>query len=887
MRIAMLKITEITMDYMKSPIGVDGMPVFGWKIQSDKRNVIQKEYRIQITKDKSFETIMLDSGFVEDRNSTHIKVNYIKLEDLTCYYVRVKFRDEMGEESPFSEASTFVTALLDKKWCGKFIAMPHSKEDKSCSYYFRKEFQVQKEVKSAYLCTTALGVYHVFINERKIGTDELAPGWTSYSNHLLYQVHDVTSDLSAGTQVVGAMLGAGWYKGAMGPFLTCNNYGEQTAFLGELHILYSDGTKDIIISDNSWFAKESPVVFSEIYDGEIYDAGKEIKKWCSPDLSIKDWSNTEIKEQNYSILIPQPGCKVQIMDKIPAKKMFQTKKGDFVLDFEQNLAGIVEFKAKGKPGDRIELQCFETLDQDGNVYTKNLRSAKQSIVYFFGEEEEITFRPYFTYQGFRYIHIKEYPGTPRVEDFKACVLHSAMERTGFFECSHEGINQLQHNILWGMKGNFVDIPTDCPQRDERLGWTGDAQIFCRTASFLMNTYPFYAKWLRDLAYDQTKEGGVPHVIPDILGMSTQAAGSSKEDTHSAAAWADAAVIIPWTMYLVYGDADILRYQYKSMKAWIDFMQAHAKDYVWDYKQQFGDWLALDAEEGSYYGATPNSLITTAYFAYSTNLFAKIAAILDQKEDELFYSNLYQKILSQYQKEFVDESNYLRIKTQTAHIVSLVFHLIQEKDREKITNDLVELLVKEKNHLATGFVGTPYFCHALSQNGRADKAYELLFHEDYPSWLYQVKMGATTIWEHWDGLKPDGTMWSPDMNSFNHYAYGAIGDWLYRVVAGIDTKESEPGYRHLLLMPQVSKILTYAKGRFHSVYGINESGWRIQDENIIYHFVIPANATASIYLENIEELKETDGLVFHTTAKQHCFRAEAGSGAYQIVCTLLG
>ena len=499
--------------------------------------------------------------------------------------------------------------------------------------------------------------------------------------------------------------------------------------------------------------------------------------------------------------------------------------------------------------------------------------------YTFAREETVTWHPTFTYMGFQYALIVSYPGEPKAENFTACTLHSNMASNGSLECSNPLLNQLHHNFLWGLKSNFLDVPTDCPQRDERLGWTGDAQIFCRTATYLMNTYTFYKKWLHDLEVDQTPEGGVPHVVPNIEEGRTDGNWLLRQGPHSAAAWADAAIINPWTMYLMYGDKDILKKQYNSMKGWIDFMRAHAVDYIWNYKLQFGDWVALDAEEGSYFGATPNDLTCTAYYAYSTGLFVQMAKALGKEDVAAEYEELYHKIVKKFQETFFDAEGNMTAQTQTAHIVALYFQLTPEKYITKTVEGLKRLLDKENGHLVTGFVGTPYFCHALSQNHALKEAYDLLLKEDFPSWLYQVKKGATTIWEHWDGMKDDGSMWSADMNSFNHYAYGAIGEWMYRAMAGIEADSEHPGFKHAILYPRIGGNLKYTVGKYHSIYGDVGVKWEVQGKQITLTVQIPVNTTAEIRLDKAKAVLESDGLTF--TREADYMAAEAGSGTYHI------
>ena len=683
--------------------------------------------------------------------------------------------------------------------------------------------------------------------------------------------------------MLGAMLGAGWYKGKMGFLHLRNNYGEQTAFLMQLVIRYKSGREECFITDESWQGCDAPILFSEIYDGETYDSRREIPGWNEVDADSEGWNEVKYVEFPRKALTAQAGSRVKRMEELPVKEILVTPQGDTVLNFGQNLTGWVEFEVEAEEGAEVELQCFETLDADGNVYTANLRTAKQTIRYICNGKKSV-YHPNFTFQGFQYVKIVQWPGGMTEEklaegNFRACVLHSEMEQTGTFSCSNELVNQLQHNILWGLKGNFVDIPTDCPQRDERMGWTGDAQIFCRTACYLMNTDTFFTKWLTDVAADQTPEGGVPHVVPDIISGKEQTDWLLSQGTHSAAAWADAAVIIPWTMYLAYGDKEILRKQYDSMKNWILFMKHHAVDYIWNYRLQFGDWVALDAEEGSYLGATPNDLTCTAYYAYSTGLFTKIAGILGCEEDAAEFGELYQRIVDKFQQTFFMEDGSMTAQTQTAHIVALYFNLVPEAFRAKTAKRLVELLEERNGHLVTGFVGTPYFCHALSENGYVKEAYELLLKEDFPSWLYQIKMGATTVWEHWDGKKPDGTMWSPDMNSFNHYAYGAVGDWLYRVVLGIEADEKEPGYRHIIIKPQTDDAFRFAKGAFKSVYGEIAVHWEKHGGKVRLQVHVPVNTRATIRLEQGAAQIESSELTF--TQENGCCQAECGSGDWTV------
>ena len=903
----MLGIKKLYIDYERNPLGISAVPQFGWELASDKRNVKQYSYHLQIAANELFTELVYDSGVTVSEESVHVrpemsdkyvdermeaagKENSIDLLPAKRYFVRVNVSDGT-EETGWSETAAFVTSLLDGKWCAPFVSAEtdDSYKDESKGTYVRGTFTIKKEVKEAYAYTTALGLYNFFLNGEKVGTDEMTPGWTSYQRHLLYQTYDIKDYLKVGENGAGAMLAAGWYKGVMGLTKARNNYGDQTAFAMQLVIRYADGEVETICTDSNWLGCDSPVVFSEIYHGETYDASLEIEDWSEvqlPKTTVvgKDvcWKQTVTVPFDVSVLRAQTGARVKVVDTLPAKRIFQDSKGNTVIDFGQNLAGRMEVTATGKAGDVIEIRYFEILDAEGNVYLDNLRRARTTMKYMFAKDGTITWYPRFTYFGFQYALVLSYPGELKCENFTAYSMHSEMEPTGNITCSNPLLNQLHHNYLWGMKGNFLDVPTDCPQRDERLGWTGDAQIFCRTATYLMNTYTFFKKWLRDLDVDQTAlDGGVPHVVPNIEEGRTDGNWLLSQGPHSSAGWADAAVVNPWVLYLMFGDKEILETQYESMKAWIQFMRDHSEDYIWNYKLQLGDWVALDAKEGSYFGATPTDLTATAYYAYSTGLFAKMAKALGKEEDAKEYEELEKAIVNKFMATFFNEDGTMTAQTQTAHIIALYFKLTPEEYIGKTVEGLKKLLDKENGHLVTGFVGTPYFCHALSENGCLKEAYDLLLKEDFPSWLYQVKKGATTIWEHWDGIKEDGTMWSAGMNSFNHYAYGAIGEWMYRVMAGIEADEKQPGFKHVIIYPRMGGELAFTDAYYHSVYGNVGVKWEIDGSKVTLTVNIPVNTAASIRLDGAKEVLDAAGLQF-VSGNEDYLEAEAGSGEYKVV-----
>lgn len=680
---------------------------------------------------------------------------------------------------------------------------------------YLKNFRCAAKAEKAILKITALGVYEVKLNGERVGDFILAPGWTSYLNRLQVQSYDVTNLLKTENSLE-VTVGQGWRaianKRDGSDFLGYRD----TALIAELTIVYADGTAESIVTDSSWTARESKLRYTNIYDGDIYDAT--FKAGSARHCICVDLEK--------DMLIPQEGEKIVEQERMPALQVIKTPAGDTVIDFGQNMTGYVEFRIKGTPGAQATISHGETLDRDGNFYNANYRSARAQIKFTCDGEEHI-YKSALTFFGFRYIRLENWPDEIKKENFTAVVVHSDIRRTGYFECSDETVNKLFKNIIWGQKGNFLDVPTDCPQRDERLGWTGDAQVFVRTASLNFDVKRFFKKWLRDLAADQGRDGCVPHVVPNIF-----------DDMGGSSAWSDAAVICPWEIYRTYGDKKILEDQFDSMKAWIDWMRERSENGKRSGGSHFGDWLGLDSPEGSYKGSTPEDLIATAYYKYSTELFIKAAHALGRDVAE--YENIPAEAAAAFRREYM-ENGRVKNATQTACVLALCFDITD--DRAATATQLNEL-VKRSGHLETGFVGTPYLLHALSDNGYAETAYDLLLRREYPSWLYPISKGATTVWEHWDGIKPDGTMWSTDMNSFNHYAYGAVADWMYGAAAGINSDPDRPGFEHIIFRPVTDRRLDFVKASIDTRRGTVASEWRRENGRIKYIFTVPEGCGAS-------------------------------------------
>ncbi|SDN88781.1 alpha-L-rhamnosidase [Alkalicoccus daliensis] len=862
----MVTVYDVTCEYFKTPLGLDlETPRISWKLQSEEKNVLQRAYTVQVAEDPDFQQLVSDSGWIESEQSTFIELAGA-WSSRSRYYYRVKVKDNQENTSGWSDTAWFEMGLhRQEDWQAQWIAPPENLNGEPCPVLSRT-IEIKEKAVKARLYITALGLYEMNINGSRTGDMYFTPGWTSYQERVQYQVYDVTGQLHAGENELEVFLGNGWYKGFIGFENRNNFYGDRLALLAQLEVTYESGETEIFATDDQWQAEESSIQLSEIYHGETYDAR----------IGNTQRVPVELYQGKVPNIVTQENEPVRKQETFTPIELIHTPKGDTVLDFGQNMVGWVQFTLEGSPGQEVKLYHAEVLDRDGNFYTENLRSAKQAVSYTFRGGEKETYEPKFSFQGFRYVKLEGFNEEQvQLEAFKGIVLYSDMKFTGDFSCSDELVNQLQHNIVWGLKGNFLDVPTDCPQRDERLGWTGDAQMFISTAAYLANAAPFFRKWLRDLTIEQREDGGVPFVIPDVI-IGDQ--DPLMEDPHSSAAWGDAAVICPWTIYEAYGDKKIIEDQYPSMKAWIEYIRSQGEnEFLWETGFHFGDWLALDSKPDSYIGATDKAFIATAFFAYSTSIVKKAARLLDLADEAAAYEELENNIVDAFTKEFITPAGRIAVPTQTAHITALMFGLLEGKAKDRAVEKLTSLLEEEKWHLTTGFVGTPYLNLVLSENGRHDIAETLLFQQDYPSWLYQITKGATTIWEHWDGIKEDGSFWSADMNSFNHYAYGAIGDWLYRKVAGIERIADIPGYKKFRIQPELGEKLAWAEGTLETMYGEVKSKAAKENGKIRMEVTVPPNTTAEIiFPADVQVEAESELHIVRENGEQ---KAVTGSGTY--------
>lgn len=868
-----IQVKELTCEYKDNPIGIDTrIPRFGWKIYSNLRGVQQKTYELRVSQDLAAlakgEKIMWQSGTVASDQSIHVPYAGPELKSRVRYYWQVRVTDNKGNASGWSEIKFWEMGILSPdEWTAQWVEadLPGDSAGQP-SPMLRRSFEVKKRVSKARLYITAHGIYESYINGQRVGDAYLTPGWTVYGKRLQYQTYDVTGMLKQGSNGTGVILGDGWYRGWLAWENNKNVYGTKLGLLYQLEVDYSDGTHESITSDDQWKVATGPITRSGIYYGEAYDARLEKKDWSMGSYNDTGWTPVKVISEDKRNLTAAYGPPVRKHETFKVLKIIKNKKGEVIADFGQNLVGWVRLKVTGKTGDKVTIHHAEVLDKEGNFYTENLRAAKQELVYILKGGGEETYEPSLSFFGFRYVRIEGFPGELKTGNIEAIAVYSDMKPAGEFTVSNPLVKQLQHNIQWGQKGNFVDVPTDCPQRDERLGWTGDAQAFCRTASFNMNVAPFFIKWLKDLSADQVPDGRVPFVIPNVLG----------KDASGSTGWADAATIIPWNLYMAYGDKRILEEQYPSMKAWVGYIEKSSMNDLWNQGFHFGDWLfyrPFDDLDGRS-AVTDKYLIAQCFWAHSTQLMINAASVLGNQDDVTHYTESLKKIKAAFLREYTTPNGRLVTGTQTAYVLALNFDMLPEDLRAQAAERLAKNVKDYGNHLTTGFLGTPYLCHVLSRFGYTDVAYDLLLQETYPSWLYPVKMGATTIWERWDGMKPDSTFQTPGMNSFNHYAYGAIGDWMYRTVAGL--QETSPGYKTMLIAPKPGGKLTDAGIVYTTLYGEVKSAWKIDGQTFTLTVQVPANTMATVVLPQAAGQKITDKGIDVTKVKAIANRKTTGN-----------
>jgi len=884
-------VKELRCEYRFNPLGVDVVkPRLSWIMELNQRGQMQRAYQILAAdsreKLKQNKGSLWDSGKAESEQSNQVMYKGQPLVSRMRCYWKVRMWDKDNKVSAWSEPAMWTVGLLESgdwqaKWIG-YDAEQMSSDNKGKPDpkalvlppppYLRRAFLVGRPIKRAVVYASALGLYELHINGKRVGEDYFTPGWTDYPTRVYYQTYDVTDLIKKGGNAIGAILADGWYAGYLGFGRKREHYGSEPRLLVQLEVEYADGSRQTVVTDRTWKARYGPLLESDFLMGEIYDARKEMPGWDTSSFDDSAWDTVTVTDKIEGQVQSYPGVTVQKILEIKPKKLTEPEEGVYVFDMGQNFAGWVRLKVKGKAGTKVVLRFAEMLNPDGTIYTENLRAARCTDTYILKGTGQEIWEPRFTYHGFRYVEVTGYPDKPDLDAITGVVLHSDTPVVGSFECSNPMVNQLYSNIVWSQRGNFIEVPTDCPQRDERLGWTGDAQIFIRTATYNMDVAAFFTKWLVDLEDAQTKEGAFPDVAPHKVAMGS-----------GVPAWGDAGVICPWTIYQVYGDKRVIDKHYESMKKWIGYLKKNSKGLLRP-AYGYGDWVSIGSN-------TPKDVIATAYFAYSTRLVSNIAAALGKDDDAGKYEELFEQIKDAFNKAYVAADGRIKGETQTCYLLGLYFDLLPEDKREPATRHLIEAIRKKDWHLSTGFVGLSYLVPTLTQTGHLDIAYRLLNNDTFPSWGYSIKNGATTIWERWDGWTEEKGFQTPSMNSFNHYAFGSIGRWLFGTVAGIDT--DGPGYKRIIIRPMPGGGLDHAKASYKSIYGKIVSDWRIKGSTFTLNVTIPANTTATIYVPAGDIESVTEGGQPATKAKAVRFLRmkdgkavfAIGSGNYRFVSRL--
>jgi len=886
-------------EYLVNPLGIDvTKPRLSWIVKSSSHRQKQTAYRIIVSsssgKLKKNQGDVWDTKKVSgDETVCHI-YNGKPLQTGKQYFWKTKVWDKNNKSSEWSKPAMWSMGLLSPDdWKAKWISRKSMAVDQSKTKnrklflppatYLRKEFTINKSVKRAVIYVSALGFYELHINGNRVGKDYFTPGWTDYKKRVYYNTYDITDLLAQKSNAIGAVLADGWFSGYVGGGRRRNHYGKDKYLLAQMVVEYADGTTETIKTDGSWKVSTGPVLEADLLMGEIYDARLEQKGWDEPGFNQSKWQNVEINGDvitgvseyangNISIkpvVQSYPANTVRMYQELKPVKISEPKKRIFVYDMGMNFAGMVRLKVKGKFGDKITLRFAERLNPNGTIYTKNLRGARATDTYICKGNDVEIWQPKFTYHGFQYVEITGYPGKPDIDSITGIEITSANPVVGSFECDNDMINQLYKNICQSQRANFIDVPTDCPQRDERLGWSGDAQIYIRTACMNNDVQKFFTKWLQDYTDSQRKDGQFSSIAP-VLGFNS--AGGP--------AWSDAGVICPWVIYEVYGDIRLLERQYPSMKRFLEYYEKICSPELLPPKkyQCFGDWLNIN-------DATPKDIIFMSYFACSAKIMEKAARVLNKKDDEKKYNKLFEKIKSSFNKNFVDKNGKIKGDSQTDYVLAIVYDLLNKKKQKLAGQHLIDKIKSRKWHLSTGFVGTKDLMPALTKIGRNDVAYKLLNNTTFPSWGFTIKNGAKSIWERWNGWTPSNGFQDAGMNSFSHYSFGAVGQWMFENIGGI--KAANPDFKKIIIAPEPGGGLSLAKVSYSSIRGKIVSDWKIINEEMTLNITVPANTTAKLILptDDIKKIQYSGKSIDQTKEikflgiKDGKIVLEIGSGKY--------
>lgn len=888
---------ELRCESLVDPLGLgEPEPRLSWVLSDRRHGARQVAYQVQVAASSQAlvqgKPDVWDSGRVQSAHSIHVPYGGAALRSRQAYSWRVRVWDQSGQASDWSRPARWEMGLLERgDWRAQWVgtSLVGSPRTTAPCPYLRKPFRLERAVTRARLYITALGLYEASLNGRRVGDGVFRPGWTDYARRVQYDTHDVTELLRGGEKglgdnVLGAILGDGWYCGHVGP-LDRQFYGDRPCLLAQLEIDTDDGRRHLVATDGSWTFSDGPICESDMIMGESYDARRELPGWDAPGFDAAAWAPVQVVADPGVAIVSSPAQPVRRQEElVPIAEPVRSERG-WIFDLGQNMAGWVRLRVKAPAGKTIRLRFAEMLDRDGSLYRENLRSARASDFYTCRGDGEEAWEPRFTFHGFRYVEVAGLAEPPTRRTITGIVVHSDTPATGSFECSDELLNQLQRCIRWGQKGNFIDVPTDCPQRDERLGWTGDAQIFIPTACFNADVAAFFTKWQQDLADGQHESGGVPMVAPAVLRGGPPDAGP---------AWSDAIVICPWTIWRHYGDRRLLERHYDSLKRYVHHLRdsaaggirVHALKPGWE---GFGDWVAVDHYKRSI-TPTPKDLIGTAYFARCLQLMIRIAHLTGHEQDVGEFEALRAHVVEAFRREFITPGGRVAGNSQTAYALALMFDLLTPDQRELAERYFLKTVSDRDWHLWTGFVGTPLLLPALSACGHTDDAYRVLRQRDYPGWLLPVLNGATTMWERWNSYTREHGFGDAGMNSFNHYAYGAVGEWMYATIAGIRLHPDVPAYQHSVIRPEPGGGLSWAKASLKTPYGVLATHWRQGEGTFELDLTVPPNARGTVHLpvdakwkvdvspaENARRDPSSDDVTYDVPSGEYRFVCRAPAG----------
>ncbi|MCW5851715.1 MAG: glycoside hydrolase family 78 protein [Anaerolineae bacterium] len=893
----MLVPNHLRCEYRRDPLGLDiTAPRLSWTLESGDRGQTQRAYHVLVADSEADlaadRGTLWDSGRVESGQSAHVVYAGEPLQSGQRCWWKVRVWDQAGHTAGYSQPAVWQMGLLDPSdWQAQWISLPTDSDNEMGmrpAPYFRRVFAADRRVVRATLYAAAKGLYRLRLNGQSIGADVLTPDWTDYRQRIIYNTYDVTDLMQSGDNVLGAILGDGWYCGYVGFHGLRDHYGDRPHLLAQLHLELEGGSAVVVTTDERWKGATGPILYSDMLMGEAYDARRETPGWDSPGFDDAAWRPVSVAP-NQDRLVAQSAETVQVVERLPVQAVTQPGGNVTVYDLGQNFAGWIRLRVRGQAGQRVQLHYGEVLHRDGTVYTRNLRKARAVDTYILKGEGEEVWEPHFTYHGFRYVELDAYPNTVQADMEAGCVVYSALTETGEFECSNPMVNQLWRNILWGQRGNFVSVPTDCPQRDERLGWLGDALAFGPTACYNMDAAAFFTRWLVNVEDAQSEAGAFPDVAPRLVALTDGAPG-----------WGDAGVFIPWTLYQFYGDTRLIEQFYPAMMRWMDYLyEANPRCLRTErLNKNYGDWVSHTSD-------TPRDVLATALWAFDAHLMAEMAQVIGRAEDAERYAALCDTIKRAFNDAYVSADGRIQGDTQTCYALALQMDLLPEELRPLAARHLADDIERRDWHLSTGFLGTPFLLPALSEAGYAEVAYRLLTQDTVPSWGHMIRQGATTIWERWDGLRADGSLFDPaeptfihpvmgpvaGMNSFNHYGLGSVGAWLYRYVGGIQVNAAASDDQRIVIRPYPGGGLTYARASYEALYGPIESEWRLEDGQFRLTVSIPANTTATVYLPTVNRAEVWEnGQPVEQVAEARVIGHEDGytvlaveSGTYDFTC----